>query len=194
MIGEQLGWTNLPTYEQVCILGGSHYAYGENPEYWEINKTMTESDTFNLGLEVIESSLETIQLLAPIMGAYLTTRSEKVYTVTQYELSDNNFPLETGGPNSREIKIICRPENIPVSQTTDWKTWILAQLTHHFHAQMMMIDDSINLHRHLNKAKLNGSTGILDTILYAGPMTPKGNGEMTWEEIASMMIGEQFAT
>jgi hypothetical protein len=193
IIGEQLGWTNLPTYEQVCALGGTHGAYGEQPGYWEINRVMTESDSFNAGLEVIEGSLETLQLLAPMMGAYLTTRSEKVQKRSKYEISDHGFPLETGGPKSREIKLICRPENIPVSQTTEWKTWMLSQLAMEFQAQMLMIDDSANLHAHLNRAKKNGSRGQLDTVLYAGPMTPKGNGEKTWEEIGLMMSDGQFA-
>ncbi|MDH5532812.1 MAG: hypothetical protein OEX81_00095 [Candidatus Pacebacteria bacterium] len=174
----------VPSLEEVIRLGGTHAFFGQFEWYAQMNKDNRNDEKFNRGQERIDGSLEALTLLESQLAVYLTTRPESLLRVTQEELDKYGYP---------DRQVICRPKEVNFKKTTEWKTWMLAQLAMQFQAQMLMVDDSINLHQHLNHAKLNGSKGLLDTILYAGPMTPKGNGEMTWEEIVSLMMGKEFA-
>ncbi|MDH5532826.1 MAG: hypothetical protein OEX81_00165 [Candidatus Pacebacteria bacterium] len=166
-IGKKLGWTNLPTYEEVCLLGGTHGAYGKQTGYWEINEEMRNSSEFNQGLEPIEGSLEALTLLQSMLGIYLTTRPENLTLITEEELDEAGFP-------KREV--VCRPKSIPLEHTTEWKLDVLRYLAQEKTATM--IDDSMSLHNAILKA----NDPRIETVLFQGPMTPKGKGK-TWKKI-----------
>jgi len=174
----------VPPLEEVIRLGGTHAFFGQFDWYKKINYKNRNDEQFNRSQERITGSLEALQLMDSMLAVYLTTRPESLLRVTKEELDKNGYP---------DKQVICRPKEVDFINTTEWKTWMLSQLAREFQAQMIMIDDSLNLHNHLNRAKLNGSKGLLDTVLFAGPMTPKGNGEMTWEQITQMMMGNEFA-
>ena len=161
--GEVLGWQSMPTYEQVCSLGGTHKAYAGYPEYEALNGQMTANYEFNQGLEIIEGAKEGLTALQNKLQFYLTTRPQTVEEITKEELKRAGFP---------EKPVVCRPENIDRRQTTDWKKTILEQQGD----DIVMIDDSVSLHEALKGTPVQ-------SILFAGPITPRGNGEMSWEQI-----------
>jgi hypothetical protein len=180
-IAEQRNNVIVPSLEDVIRMGGTHAYFGQFDWYEELNKHNRNDEGFNRGQEQINGSLEALTFLQSQLAVYLTTRPQQLERVTKEELDAHGYP---------DRRVICRPKEVNFKKTTEWKTWMLAQLAKQFQAQMLMIDDSVNLHQHLNHAKMNGSKGLLDTILFAGPMTPKGNGEMSWEQIMLAMSGD----
>ncbi|NCN87435.1 MAG: hypothetical protein GW941_00915 [Candidatus Pacebacteria bacterium] len=174
----------VPSLEEVIRLGGTHVYFGQFDWYEEMNRQNRNDEGFNRNQESIPGSLEALTFLDSQLAVYLTTRPESLKLVTKEELDKKGYP---------DKRVICRPPEVDFRRTTEWKTWMLAQLAKEFQTQMLMIDDSVHLHSHLNRAKLNGSKGLLDTILFAGPMTPRGNGELSWEQITHALSGDQFA-
>ncbi len=168
--GRKFGWKNLPTYEDVLRAGGTHKAYGHFPGYWEVNELMRNAEWFNRDLEIIESALDALVYAGAMVAVYLTTRPESLSTVTHQELVKHGFP---------DRPVICRPDSVPLEKTTEWKLAVLEDLSRSQQARMVMIDDSVSLHDAIKKRRHSG----VGTLLYAGPMTPRGNGEVEWPEI-----------
>lgn len=169
-MGPLLGWKNLPSYDEVLVAGGTHKAYGHFPHYWELNDQMVKAHWFNEGLEMIEGALDAVTLLQATVVAYLTTRPENMTELTHQQLVALGFP-------NREV--IARPPSIPMKDTSVWKFAELKNISGLKGDAVVMVDDSASLH-HLIKEKQHPD---IKSVLYAGPMTPRGNGEVTWPEV-----------
>jgi hypothetical protein len=170
-LGPNLGWTNLPTYRQICAAGGTHGAYKKYPGYWQLNKEMRDDPNFNSKLEIMGGALESMLFLQSMLGIYLTTRPEHLTKTTEEQLEEAGFP-------KREV--VCRPRIIPLDQTTKWKLDVLGQLAGEKTA--VMIDDSVSLYN----AILKKNDPRIEAILFAGPLTPKGKGK-TWKQIRNQL-------
>lgn len=169
-IGKRFGWKNLPTYEEVLSAGGTHKAYGHYPHYMEVNEMMRNAEWFNRDLEVIDEALNAMFYADAMVSFYLTTRPDSLTAVTYEELIKHGFP---------DREVICRPGSVPLEKTTEWKLSVLEDRAKNEQARMVMVDDSVSLHEAIKKRK----TQRVGTLLYAGPMTPRGNGEVAWPEV-----------
>jgi hypothetical protein len=170
LVGQALGWKNLPTYDQVIALGGTHKAYGDYPGYRELNKQMMKGRWFNDSLQIIEGALEAMGFLEAQIAIYLTTRPKQLAKFTREQLKKLGFP---------DRDVIARPSSVKVENTSQWKMDVLKDLSGKHNAPVVMIDDSISLHHVIKDSNHPG----VKTVLYAGPMTPRGNGEVTWPEV-----------
>lgn len=171
-IGDQFGCQNLPTYQEVLAAGGTHNAYDHFSWYRNMNERMRDADWFNKGLEVIEEALEAMTYVDAMVAFYLTTRPARLANTTYDELIRHGFP---------DREVICRPPEIPLELTTPWKLAVLENHVQGKPKQAIMIDDSHSLHEAIKKR----NNPQVATLLYAGPMTPRGNGEVTWQQIPS---------
>jgi len=176
--GKKRDWSNVPSYEEMLALGGTHQAFAQYPGYWELNEAMRNNPDFNRGLELIPGALEVSNFLGSILFIYLTTREEHLARVTHEELVNNGFP---------DVPVICRPKGIPLKDTSSWKLDVLRGVAEATGKKVNMIDDSISLHGVIKAAE----DPRLGTILFAGPITPRGNGEKTWPQIKQMLKGEK---
>ena len=172
--GKRRGWGKLPSYEDVLRAGGTHKAYGHFSGYWELNEQMRNSVDFNRDLKEISGAKKAIGLLQAIVGLYLTTRPESLAMVTKEELDKKGFP---------DRQVIARPEHVPLEKTTNWKLSVLQQLVQEWQAKLIMVDDSVSMHQAIRSL----GEPLVATILFAGPMTPKGNGELGWNKIPSIV-------
>lgn len=170
LLGPALGWKNLPTYEQVLEAGGTHKAYSHYPHYWEVNDHMTKAHWFNEGLDMIEGALDAVTLLEANIVLYLTTRPKKVEKLTRKQLLQLGFP---------DREVIARPSSVPIQKTSEWKLAELKKISGRRGEPVVMVDDSISLHHLIKQSKQKN----VKTVLYAGPITPRGNGEVTWPEV-----------
>jgi phosphoglycolate phosphatase-like HAD superfamily hydrolase len=173
-IGERFGCKNLPTYQEVLAAGGTHNAYAHFSWYRDMNERMRNASWFNKNLEVIEEALEAMTYVGAMVAFYLTTRPARLANVTYDELVRNGFP---------DREVICRPPQIPLEHTTPWKLDVLEKYIQGKPKQAIMVDDSHSLHKAIKQRK----NPQLATLLYAGPMTPRGNGEVTWPQIRLLL-------
>lgn len=177
--GQQNGWKDLPSFEDVLQKGGTHGSYGHYEGYWEKNTEMLADPDFNTDLEPIDRALEALELLQSSLALYLTTRPEDIQDLTQAELKKYGFP---------EKPVLARPIDIPLADTTPWKMSVLIEMAKEVDAIIIMIDDSLSLHQALNE--LNHPQ--IKSILFDGTITPKGNGEQHWPEIIDALIGQKI--
>lgn len=172
--GKRRGWKKLPSYKDVLHAGGTHKAYGHFDGYWELNEEMRNSPDFNRNLQEIPGAKKAIRFLQAMVGLYLTTRPESLAYITKEELDRKGFP---------DRQVIARPEHVPLENTSEWKLAILQQLSQEWQAKMIMIDDSMSMHNAIHAL----GEPLVATILFAGPMTPKGNGELSWDKIPNVV-------
>lgn len=168
------GIAELPTYAEVCDAGGTHGAYANYPNYWEINEEMRNAEWFNRGQELIPGARSALNLLEGMLAIYLTTRPETLTEVTREELLENGLP---------DREVVCRPLAIPLKHTSEWKLDVLRSLVKQG-GKAIMIDDSKSMNTTI---KENGDPQI-ESILFAGPMTAKGNGEQNWKQIVRKLL------
>jgi phosphoglycolate phosphatase-like HAD superfamily hydrolase len=169
-IGERFGCKNLPNYQEVLAVGGTNNAYDHFSWYRDMNARMRDADWFNKGLEVIEEALEAMTYLESMVAFYLTARPARLANTTYDELVKNGFP---------DREVICRPDHVPLEHTTPWKLAVLENHIQGTDTQAVMVDDSHSLHSAIKKR----NNPQVATLLYAGPITPRGNGEVTWKQI-----------
>lgn len=174
----ELGWSvdDLPTYEQVCNLGGTHKAYANFPGYYEINDFLRVNPQFNTHLAEIEGAKDTIVALQELelFDFYLTTRPASLAQATFEQLVEAGFP---------KSEVIARPDAVPLSQTSAWKHTVLSQKLQETGRKKIMIDDSLSMRGYIKSASERGIQGVL----FDGPLTPKDNGAMNWAEILELL-------
>lgn len=173
-----LDWpeNELPTYAEVCGLGGTHKAYDKFPEYRAINELLRTSAHFNTHLNEIPGAKDALLALQEMemFGFYLTTRPESMAHVTLEQLVSLGFP---------KAEVIARPDSVPLEKTSEWKLQVLKERQRGIKSPKLMIDDSLGMRTAIVDAK----HGFIKGILHDGPITPKGNGEMNWTEIMDML-------
>jgi hypothetical protein len=168
----QLG-LSVPSYEQVLQAGGTHGAYKDYPDYWAVNAFMRDDEDFNRGQDLIPGAKTALNALKGLLAIYLTTRPESLARVTHEELLNRGLP---------DREVVCRPNSVPLEHTAQFKADILSQLAG-TDGVAVMIDDSSSTHKYLKGV----DNPQIETVLYAGPMTPRGNGEKSWRQIVQMM-------
>ena len=170
-LAEFFGWDNIPKSSVFFSKGGSHAAYGHIKSYWRLNERMVASPEFNKDLDLVDGSVEALNMLASNLLLYLTTRPESLKNQTQQELEKACFP-------TREV--IARPEKINILNTTPWKLGVLKELAQENQgSKIVMIDDSLSLHNAIK----NLSNPRIETVLFAGSITPDHPDAKDWSEI-----------
>lgn len=174
-----LNWPKeeLPSYEQVCLLGGTHKAYGEFSEYWAINEFLRTNAHFNTHLDEIPGAKEALLILQELEmfgGVYLTTRPISMAQSTLEQLVTLGFPRG---------EIIARPDSVPLEKTSEWKVQVLKERVEENGRPNLMIDDSLSM----RNAIVDARHKFIKGVLHDGPITPKGNGEMNWVEITDLL-------
>lgn len=175
------GWSSqdLPTYEQICERGGTHKAYAHFGEsYTFLNEQMRFNPNFNARLPEIHGAKEALRKLAPGLLAYLTTRPKSLEKMTKKELSRARFP---------QREVIARPEHIPLEQTSAWKLEELERLVKKHKKTMVMVDDSLSMHN----AIVAASHPMIHSILFKGPITPKHERALDWNQIVELFGREK---
>lgn len=179
--GQQQGWQNLPSRQQVYALGGTHAAYGHYPGYQEKNAAMIADPDFNRGLETISGATQAMNCLAANVLIYLTARPEKLAELTREELLTAGFP---------DREVIARPATVSVENVTAWKVDVLQQLASQYvsllrrHSSLVMIDDSAGLHEVLIRLR----DPRIESLLFKGPITPHRPAALTWAEIVKRIV------
>jgi len=174
-----LDWPDeeIPDYETVCAKGGTHAAFGHLPRYHDINKKLRENVAFNTELPPIEGAKEALLELfnLGLFGKYLTTRPSFMAKPTADWLASMGLP---------NIEVIARPDEVPLEQTTQWKLGVLVEEHERTGIPIVMIDDSKSMRDAIHKLDHPHIVGVV----YDGPMTPKGNGEMKWRDIKNLLL------
>lgn len=80
-------------------------------------------------------------------------------------------------------EVIARPDSVPLEKTSEWKLQVLKERQQGIKSPKLMIDDSLGMRTVIVDEK----HGFIKGILYDGPITPKGDGEMNWGEIMDML-------
>jgi len=173
-LGKSLGWKNLPTFEQVLQMGGTHHAYGHYPRYAEINAEICAAEWFNRGLEVIPAAREAMDAIGSQVFFYLTTRPASMTRLTYEELLQAGFP---------DRPVIARPSSVPLKKTAEWKFSVLADQAQKLRNPLELIDDSVTTHLEIVRRR-DRSVG---TQLYAGAITPPHPTAVNWQEIVQRL-------
>jgi len=164
----------LPTYEEVCLQGGTSHAYSYIPGYPEFNRYLRHSPRFNSNQDLIHPIVPDILNRLPHYGfvpvMYLTTRPAEVAVVTRGELE------KTGCPS---LPVIARPPEIPLSETTGWKIEQLVALSRLMQGEIVMVDDSASLNQTITAL----AHPRVKSLLFGGPLTNIDDGRtaVTWE-------------
>lgn len=209
--GKELGWEDMPTRDEFYEAGGTHKAFGHYPGYWEINAEMIASIDFNSGLEAIDGSVEAINALSNQFLFYLTARPDTLKELTEKELEAAGFP---------ERPVICRPEDVPLEDTSEWKYRVLLETALEQLKQdeasktnsrfVFMLDDSVGLNK-LIKAVSNGEKDLtefgftteekeklikvirrVESILFKGAITSVNEQSFTWKEIIELFSPKEI--
>ncbi len=123
----------------------ARYDYIEQVPYWQSAEAKNfinscwRSPEFQHQLEIIEGALEHVHKIhqhLPIL-VYLTARPGCVTEATAVWLQHHGFP---------EASVICRPDELPSEQGSQWKAQVLARL---YPAIVGIVDDNRSLIRHL---------------------------------------------
>lgn len=157
------------TVNDIEQAGGLDNLYIHTPVYEKFKLLVDElrsDNDFNSNLPCIEGAIEGINTIrrnpSIYIGAYLTTRPQRVKKITKIDLINNNFP---------DIPIISRPDTIPRSLTTKWKLSILDKLSNKCLIKIIMIDDSIELSKSIQERNKMNNRNPIVSILYNGPLT-----------------------
>jgi hypothetical protein len=181
VVARKMGYTSLaqvhPSYEDMMTSGGSHKVFGHLEGYAQVNEFLRNDPDFNRGLKPLPGAIDALNLLQRNLSVYLTTRPAHLARLTLEELVENGFP---------ERRVITRPNDVPVDRTSEWKVWMLGELSRADGLAKVMIDDSAKMHTAIKDKRSPKIRGIL----YDGPITPRGMG-LSWEEIADLLLATE---
>lgn len=148
--------------------GGLDNYFRNSPRYSEfhgIAQKLRSDEEFNSGLPAIVGAADGVSRLNQIeglcLGCYLTTRPTQVASVTAIDLTKKGFP---------SLPIICRPSDVPRSDTLNWKLSTIEELATDYHGVLISIDDSLALATAI-KNRNHDSSNFIVAILFNGPLT-----------------------
>ncbi len=169
----------MPSYEEVCRANGTHAAYiaaaptmdHYKSDYGFLNQEMRFNKTFNSNQALIEGALEALNVLAPQVLLYLTTRPVSLSNLTHDELVRAGYP---------DRSVIARPDEVPLNKTSMWKILHLAEISYRNKCSVVMVDDSVTTHQMIEDLGLPH----IQSILINGPMTPDNHPKArSWQEV-----------
>lgn len=159
------------TYSKFCAGGGTKQFEALWPEYHEYCEFTRQDPNFNRGLIEVPGSRAAQQSLASEAHAYLTTRPEDVTTLTHEEV----IVLL----NFLNLKIVARPNTVPISQTTPWKLSMLEEMVQRTGSPKIMLDDQVSMY----EAIVQNRNPWIAGILIKGDRTPDDRGALSWRDV-----------
>jgi hypothetical protein len=164
------------SYDEFCAGGGTKHFENIWPDYNAYCESNRKDANFNRGLVEVPGSRNAQRLLDSEAHAYLTTRPEEMIDLTYEELV---LIL-----NFLDLKIIARPSDVPITQTTEWKLSKLQEMVENTGTPKIMLDDQVSMHDAVKSAH----NPWIESILIKGDRTPEGHGALRWQEVPSEVL------
>lgn len=174
-IGKKYGWINLPTLQEVMMMGGTHAAYSDYPGYWDVNRQMRDDPIFNSDLPVNTETLRYYRSHEAELMAHLTTRSAHLANHTRHELIRAGYP---------DRPVLGRPDYADIKFTARWKHDMLRTLAVNAVTPIVLIDDSASTVDYVNEQPTHRE---IIALLFAGPITPKRADALTWPQLRTRL-------
>ncbi len=162
--------------EQIARAGSVGNYFRTTPRHSEFTKIadrLRASKKFNSGLPIVVGSRTAFHQISIIpnltIGGYLTSRPSDVLGITENNLRINGFP---------PLPILARPSDVSYGLSVHWKLDVLNSIKENFDGILIMIDDSLELARAIQRRNTMTESFIV-SILYNAPLTQL---QIQWEK------------